>query len=240
MKSQKGNARFERLKDPKQTPKQERTVEHFGEHPLRIPQNLIYTGKLLSAAAKVVYLVIADKNPSFPSLKGIMIDTGFGKQRVLDALDELIIKNIIYCDSGALERGNNYYCLRKISEWRLSAPVLTPSMKRKAGKEARMIITQGQEEEKLAALGDNHSKGGMIITPPGRVIITQELDQIKLDQLTLSGATHKKTQSEAVQLSRKGIPFGDIISHPLIGLPALEAEIQRRQLEREIGKSIGG
>jgi hypothetical protein len=132
-----GRDRFRKRQNKKKN-QSEFEAHYTPEKPFAaVPVTLAQAGKFVSAAARVVCLAIVSSIHMRPSYKELQQWTGFGSERTANALDELLRKKIIECDSGKEARVHNIYRLRPIADWELTNPVLSPSEKRKRAQEKK-------------------------------------------------------------------------------------------------------
>lgn len=83
-----------------------KTIKHFGGNFTQIPNRLIRSDKI-SGNAKLVAIVIASFDPSYPSIRKIAKLTGFCRMTVIKYIKILEEHNVIKTDRS--RRNNRYY-----------------------------------------------------------------------------------------------------------------------------------
>jgi hypothetical protein len=175
---------------------------------VELAEEFIKAGRFLSPAAFRIFCIIKWYNPSVPSYKEICQFSGYCRQAVSNALEELEIKCLIQRNSGLKHRENNHYLIRPSSEWRLTnSPPLTPSQKQKARKAANLNKRRFHRRTgAMAALAtaiaalvakkdkfDNRTSTSSTIEPVTSSIIERELDQSVTRSINLLGGATRHT-----------------------------------------------
>lgn len=148
-----------------------------------ITSNLLTrSGRNLSAKAFRIYCVIASYNPSFPGYDKIQLDSGYAREAVRNALDELELKCLLKRVSGYSRRESNEYFLTPKSQWKLFEKPIRPSRRRSPKARTKgfrsSIIELLNWSTKYPGFGVRSS----IIELEDSSIIELELDQSQLDQ----------------------------------------------------------
>lgn len=168
-------------------------LDQFVQYPLRLAR----CGRQVSSKAKVIFVCITSYNPSYPSFSQIAEDSGYSREAIRNALEELEIKNVVDVIHGKKIEGerreNNRYRARHPSQWQLDKKVIRPSDKHRLKAVRKAAV--GSIIEPVTS---------SIIEPIASSIIEQEIDQIKIYPLE-NDATRQRCPTDNISKAGKGV-----------------------------------